>query len=112
MKKNMYLALSIIGAILPFSQFVAFTNQYGFNLNIMFTNIFANKMAMGIALDAMWAAVILIVFILSEYKQIKIKYVWLPIVGIFIIGLSFAFPFYLYLRELALAKQKTTLYKG
>jgi hypothetical protein len=106
MKKNMYLILSIIGAILPFSQFVAFTNQHGFNLNIMFANIFANKMATGIALDAMWAAIILIIFILSENKKINIKHLWLPIIGIFMIGLSFAFPFYLYLREIALHKQK------
>lgn len=102
----MYLVLSIIGAILPFSQFVAFTNQYGFNLNIMFANIFANQMATGIALDAMWAAIILIIFIFHETKHAKIKHLWLPIVGIFMIGLSFAFPFYLYLREIALSTQK------
>ncbi len=100
MKKHLYLILSIIGIILPYSQFVLFTNQYGFDFNLMIQQIFINRMSSGIALDAMWAAVILIFFIFNENKNIKIKHLWLPIVGIFLIGLSFAFPFYLYLREL------------
>lgn len=104
MKKNFYLILSIIGIILPYSQFVLFTNQYGFDLKLMLEQIFINHMSSGIALDAMWAAIILIFFIIRENKNIKIKHLWLPILGIFLIGLSFAFPFYLYLRELAQTK--------
>jgi hypothetical protein len=106
MKKHLFLILSIIGIILPYSQFVLFTNQYGFDLKLMLEQIFINRMSSGIALDAMWAAVVLIFFIVSENKNLKIKHLWAPIVGIFMIGLSFAFPFYLYLREIALATQK------
>jgi hypothetical protein len=101
MIKKLYLILSIIGIILPYSQFAAFTNKYGWDLKFMFSNIFANQMSSGIALDAMWAAVVLIIFILIDRKKIKVKYFWLPIVGIFVIGIAFAFPFYLYLRELS-----------
>jgi len=104
MKKNLFLILSIIGIILPYSQFVLFTNQYGFNINLMVQQIFINRMSSGIALDAMWAAVVLIIFIFTENEKIKIKHLWAPIAGIFLIGLSFAFPFYLYLRELAKEK--------
>ncbi len=104
MKKNLFLTLSIIGIILPYSQFMQFTNQYGFDINLMVQQIFINRMSSGIALDAMWAAVVLIIFIFIEIKNIRVKHFWVPIVGIFLIGLSFAFPFYLYLR--ALAKEK------
>lgn len=104
MKKNIYLLLSIIGAILPTWQFATFTNKFGFDLNLMLQQIFTNHMSSGIALDAMWAAVVLIIFIVIDKKNINPKYIWLPIMGIFLVGLSFAFPFYLYLRELSQQK--------
>lgn len=102
MKKNLFLVLSIIGVIVPYSQFVPYTNEYGWNGSQMLSAIFANQMSTGIALDALLAAVVVIIWILFEQKRNPIKYIWVPIVGMFAVGLSFALPFYLYLRERAI----------
>ena len=100
MRKNLFLILSILGIIIPYTQFVPFTNEFGFDLPRMLDQMFATTISTGIAYDAFFTALVLIIFILIEQKRNPVKLFWIPIVGIFAIGLSFAFPFYLYLREL------------
>lgn len=99
MKKNVYLILAVFGVLLPYTQFVPWTNTHGFNISLMLAEMFANQIATGIAIDALLTAVGIIVFILFERREIRVKHLWLPIVGIFLSGISFAFPIYLYLRE-------------
>ncbi|MGB0757396.1 MAG: DUF2834 domain-containing protein [Patescibacteria group bacterium] len=99
MKKSLYLILAILGTIIPYTQFVPFTNKYGFDVPLMLDQMFATTISTGIAYDALFTALVLIIFILIEQKKNPVRLFWIPIVGIFAIGLSFAFPFYLYLRE-------------
>lgn len=96
--------LAILGVILPYTQFVPWSNANGFNLSLMISQMFVNQIASGIAIDALLAALVIVVFILFDTKQIKVKYWWLSIIGIFVSGISFALPFYLYLRERSLEK--------
>ncbi len=102
MKKNIYLVLMILGIILPYTQFVPWSNVHGFNLSLMINQMFANQIAAGIAIDALLAAVVIVFLILFENDRVKVKHLWLPILGIFISGISLALPLYLYMRERAL----------
>ena len=102
--KYTYLSLSIIGIIVPFTQFVPWSLMYGFDMNLLVSSMFANYIASGISLDALIAAVAIILFILYDRTQTRTSYWWIAIVGIFLSGISFALPFYLYLRERALGK--------
>jgi len=99
MLKKFYLLLALIGIVLPYSQFVPWTMINGFDLVKMGQAMFVNQIAAGIALDALSAAVFLIIYILFEQRVKPVKYFWLPIIGVFIFGLAFALPFYFYLRE-------------
>ncbi len=99
MKKNIYLILSILGIILPYTQFVPWTNANGLNLKLLLSEMFANQIATGIAIDALFTGLVIIIFILFDRKIAKVKFFWIPIVGIFLSGIAFALPFYLYLRE-------------
>lgn len=105
MKKIIYLLLAILGIILPFTQFVPWSNANGFNIGLMISHAFANQIAAGIAIDAVLAALAIILFIVFDSKEKKVKYWWVPIAGIFVSGISFALPFYLYLRERSLEKK-------
>ncbi len=102
--KYIYFFLAIIGIALPYSQFVPWTMTNGMDLVKMGQAMFVNQIASGIALDALTAAVILIIYILVQQKEKPVKYFWLPIVGVFVFGLAFALPMYLYLRELVIKK--------
>lgn len=97
--KYLYLFLALLGIILPYSQFVPWTMVNGMDLVKMGQAMFVNQIAAGIALDALLAAVVLIIYILIQQKKNPLTYFWVPIVGSFVFGLAFAFPFYLYLRE-------------
>lgn len=104
MRKKVYLILTILGVILPMSQFAQWSMVNGFDLKLMGAAMFANQIASGIALDALITAVVIVVFIIFDRKDVKVQHLWLPIVGIFFSGISFALPMYLYLRESALGK--------
>jgi len=98
----------VLGIILPYTQFVPWSNVNGFNLPLMISEMFANKIAAGIAIDALLAGVAIIFLIIFENSRVKVKNVWLPLAGIFISGISFALPLYLYMRERVL-EQKTQI---
>lgn len=99
MNKKIYLMLIIIGAILPYTQFVPWSMANGLDLAKMGSEMFANQIASGIAIDALTAAFILFVFIGLEQKRRPVKYFYLPIIATFVFGLACALPMYLYLRE-------------
>lgn len=101
MMKYFYFALAMLGIILPYSQFVPWTMINGMDLAKMGQAMFVNQIAGGIALDALTAAVILIIYILFQQKKNPVKYFWVPIVGVFVFGLAFALPIYFYLKELS-----------
>ena len=105
--KHLFLILCIIGTILPYTQFISFFAENGLNLPLFFKNAFMNYISAGFALDLTVSAIVLIIFILSESKKLKIKNFWLPIISIFLVGISLAFPLFLYQRELVLDKYTT-----
>ncbi len=90
MKKNLYLALAILGVVVPYTQFVPWSMQNGFNLKLMVSQMFANQIASGIAFDALLTGVAIVLFMVFDRKKVAVKYVWIPIVGIFLSGISFA----------------------
>lgn len=103
--KHIYFFLAMVGIVLPYSQFIPWTITNGMDFVKMGQAMFANQISAGIALDALTAAVILIVYIVVQQKKSPIKLVWLPILGVFVFGLAFAFPMFLYMRELASEKK-------
>ncbi len=100
----LYLALAFLGIILPYSQYIPFHLENGFNIPLMFEQLFVNNITMFFAFDLFVAAAVVIVFIIHEGRKKEIKYYWIPLLSIFMIGLAFAFPLFLYLRERQLKK--------
>lgn len=105
MKKYIYLLIAILGVILPYTQFVPWSNENGFDLGLMVSLMFANQIASGIALDALVAGLAILLFIIFDKKETRVKYWWVSVVGIFLSGIAFALPFYLFLREISLEKK-------
>ena len=107
MKKNIYLVLAIFGVILPYTQFVPWSMQNGSDIKLMISEMFANQIASGIAIDALLTGVVIVLFMFFDRKKVVVKWIWIPIVGVFLSGISFALPMYLYLRERALETKST-----
>ena len=76
--------------------------EHGLNITLFFRELFANRISAFFAMDVIVSAIVLIWFIQSEGKRLRIRLLWLPTVGTLIVGVSFGFPFFLFLRQLTL----------
>jgi len=100
--KTIYLLLCVVGTILPYSQFVPWLLEHGLNLRLFVDELLFNRISTFFALDVIVAAVVLIGFMRVENSRNKVRRRWLPILAILTVGVSLAFPLFLYLRELEL----------
>jgi hypothetical protein len=101
-RKNVYLVLCVLGAVLPYSQFVPWLMENGFNASLFVHQLFANRISAFFAWDVLISAVVVAGFFRSEGKRSGVPLVWLPILGVLAIGVSFGLPLFLFLRERAL----------
>jgi Protein of unknown function DUF2834 len=100
--RYVYLVCCVFGLILPYSQFVPWLFEHGLNLTLFIRELFANRISAFFAIDVVVSAIVLIWFIQSEGKRLRVRLLWLPIVGTLIVGVSFGLPLFLFLREVTL----------
>jgi Terpene cyclase DEP1 len=97
--KVLYLALCVLGFLLPYWQFVPWVAQHGLNLALFARELFANRISAFFGMDVFVSAAVLIVFMRVESRRIPVKQRWLPILALLLVGVSLALPLYLYVRE-------------
>ena len=98
--RTIYLFLCIVGTILPFSQVVMFVAEHGLDPYEFIRQMFATRIGTSFAFDVVISAGVLLVFIGVERRRHRIMGVWLPVLAVFAVGVSLAFPLYLYQREI------------
>ena len=103
-RKNIYLFLCVLGAVLPYSQFIPWIIEHGPNIGLLIRQLFANKISAFFGLDVLVSAVVLLMFIMVEGRRLGMRLLWLPIAGLIAVGGSFGLPLFLYLRERALER--------
>jgi len=99
MQKNIYLILTILGLILPYSILFSWFLEHGLDGTLIIQELFANKISSAFGLDIIISAVVLVSFIMYEGKKLAMNKLWIPIVGTFFVGVSFGLPLFLYMRE-------------
>jgi hypothetical protein len=97
--KTLYLILCVIGAVLPYWQFLPWASQNGLSMALFFHQLFANRISSFFGLDVLVSAAVLVVFMRSESSRLRITGRWLPILALLLVGVSLAFPMFLYMRE-------------
>ena len=97
--RQLYLSLAVIGAILPYSQFLPWLVQHGPNLPLLLAELFSTRAGAFFGIDVLVSAVVLIVFIRREGAMREMRDLWLPIAATCLIGVSCGLPLFLYLRE-------------
>jgi hypothetical protein len=103
MMRWVYLSLALIGAVLPYSQFLPWLAEHGPNVSLLTTELFSTRAGAFFGLDVLVSAVVLIAFIRREGARRKMGMLWLPIAATCLIGVSCGLPLFLYLRERQLA---------
>ncbi len=97
--RRLYLLLAVIGAALPYYFFASFLAANGFNLQLLLGQLFANDISTFFAVDLIITTVVFWLFAYQESRERHLPYWWLFVIASLLIGPSFAFPIFLYVRE-------------
>jgi len=101
-RRHRYLALAILGILLPYWQFVPWLFEHGLDLSLFFRELFANRIGAFFAMDVLVSATVLIIFVQVEGRRLGIRGLWVPMVGTLLVGVSFGLPLFLCLRQIQL----------
>jgi hypothetical protein len=102
-----YLLLAVIGAVVPYSQFLPWLIEHGLNIPLLFAELFSTRAGAFFGCDVLISAVVLIMFIRREGTARKIQPLWLPILATCLVGVSCGLPLFLYLRERQMKREVT-----
>lgn len=94
--KHFYLVAAIAGAIAPYAFFADFFTDEGVGLATFIEALFANGAAAGFATDLLITSAVFWVWMLSRADGPR---PWPFILVNLLVGLSCAFPLYLYVRQ-------------
>ena len=102
-----YLLLSVLGFVLPYSQFVPFIANNGLDLPLFFEQLFANRISSFFAQDLFISSIVFWVFLFKEGTRLQMKFIWIYVVLNLTIGVSFALPLFLAMRSRQLETKLT-----
>lgn len=97
--RHCYLALCVIGAILPYSQLVPWIATHGLDFSLFFQELFSTRISGFFVMDVIVSAIVLVTFILAEGRRLDLCRLWLPILATLLVGVSLGFPLFLYMRQ-------------
>jgi len=100
--RHFYLVCCVLGLLLPYSQFVPWLLEHGLNIALFCRELFANRISSFFAMDVIVSAIVLLWFIQSEGRRLRVRLLWLPTIGTLIVGVSFGLPLFLFLRQATL----------
>lgn len=97
--KHLYLALCVLGTVLPWYHFLPFLREHGLDLQLFIQQLFANHISGFFALDVIVSSLVLWVLVYIEGRRAGMRYLWAPIAANLAVGVSLGLPLFLYLRE-------------
>jgi len=100
--RHFYLVCCVLGLLLPYSQFVPWLLEHGLNITLFCRELFANGVSSFFAFDVIVSTIVLLWFIQSEGRRLRVGLLWLPTVGTLVVGVSFGLPLFLFLRQVRL----------
>ncbi|MGG6294526.1 DUF2834 domain-containing protein [Leptolyngbya sp. AN02str] len=103
MVQAVYLILCVVGAALPYSQFIPFLVEHGANLSLFLQYLFANRISSFFGWDVVISAMALLVFAAIEGRRLQMRNLWIYGVATLLVGVSFGLPLFLWMRERQLA---------
>ena len=97
--RTIYALLCGAGTLLPLSQFVPWLVEHGLAVRLLVQQASGTRIAAFAWLDVLVAAAVLLVFIRVEGRRLGMSHLWLPTLGLCLVGVSAGLPLFLWLRE-------------
>lgn len=99
MRKTLYLALAVLGFIVPYFFFVRFLLANGLDGSKFARQLFGTPISCFFAADLLLACVVFALFMRDEAKRCHMPRRWIYLAVLVTVGLSCALPLFLYARE-------------
>lgn len=109
MKKTLYLAMAIIGLVIPYSFLIDYLMKNGLDVDLFIDDIFHTSMSTFFVVNVIITVIVVILFIIVDSKAIRVQFITVPIVTTLLVGPSCGLPLYLYLREIERASWVETI---
>lgn len=100
--RKWYLFLVVIGFAAPWFFLFSFLQGDRISIPVFFSSIFVNYVSSAVAADLVVSALVFFVFLFVEGQRTGVARLWIYIPLTLFVGLSFAFPLFLYNRARAL----------
>ena len=97
--KRLYLALCVVGTLLPYSQFIGFLREHGLDLSRFFQQLFSTPVSGFFGMDVFVSSLVLWVFVYTEGRRLGVPHLWAPVAANLAVGVSLGLPLFLYQRE-------------
>lgn len=97
--KSFYLAMAIVGTVVPWLFFGSFFSAHGPDVLLFLQSLFVNGAAGGFSADVLITILIFWVWSWRDAAKYNVARWWLVLPASCFVGLSLALPLYLYLRE-------------
>jgi hypothetical protein len=97
--KTVYLALFVLGCVLPLSQLVPWVIAHGVDPGLFVSELFANRISGFFGLDVIVSAVVLLAWTWDERRRRGLRRAWAPALATVLVGVSAGLPLLLFLRR-------------
>jgi Protein of unknown function DUF2834 len=97
--KHLYLALCIVGTLLPLAAFLPFLRAHGLDASEFLAQLFATPVSSFFGWDVIVSSAALWTFVLLEGRRLGMAGLWAPIAGNLVVGVSLGLPLFLFMRE-------------
>ena len=98
-RKYIYLILAIFGLIVPYYFLISFLSAHGFDARLFFQQLLGTPISTFFAVDLIVSSFVFIVYLGQEGARPSMKHKWIYLVALLTVGLSFALPLFLFVRE-------------
>ena len=105
--KSIYLALCIVGAIVPYAVFLPWVGVHGLDMGLIVRELFSNRVSASFAADVILSSVAFWTFVAIEGRRAAVRRLWIPVAANVVVGLSLGLPLFLYMRERRLESAAT-----
>ena len=101
--------LTLMGGVIPWYFNIQFMNLHaGFSIERFVADGFANPASASLSVDLAIAAFAGVSFIIIEARRLKMRFAWVYPVLACLISFACAFPMFLYMREIHLAREQSS----
>lgn len=97
-ERTTYLVLCVLGAVIPYTFFIAWLLDHGLDIGLFVDALFANRVSTFFVVDVLLSACTLLVVVHVNRERLTARQRAAVVAGTCLVGVSFGLPLFLWIR--------------